>query len=1528
MEPAEQSDVLTARDNFAPRVKDLLAKRVGHRCSNPGCTQPTSGPQLDPEKSINIGVASHITAAAAGGPRYDSSLSAEARTSSDNGIWLCQTCGKLVDNDPGRYTVATLRDWKHSSERYAAWQLENRSSPIIDPAYARVGSAAVSQPEMAAEALVKLASDAAASLITSWARRTAGKPLIDLRLVRLDDNGVETQEMQQGSDLNVLLLSGQKIVIEAPAGRGKTTTLVQLAETHRAAGRIACLIDLPKWVRRKVGIFDFLANTEEFQFHGFTASSLAKINQAQPFTFLLNGWNELALSESAEAATLISDLEGSFGSAGMAIATRAHPVTPPLRNCSRFRIQPLTKQERNTYLQQRLRERANDLIAVLGGDPALDELTTTPMILAEVASLFEAGKSIPSSKLGVLDAVTRLMENSENHQAALANPPLSRLARRYLEELGSWLVTSGGVQIDDAQARSLISSIGRALQDSGQTAAVPDPGAILTALCSHHVLEQSTYPEVSYTFIHQQFQELFAALRLKRELDELVATGAGRSEFAAKYVNEPAWSQPLYMLAGFIGQHGPNEPLPNDVAMGKELIEMALPIDAVFAADLARLCGANVWTAVRESLGARLRQLYGSQDTICRNTGIAGMIASGSDDFKDIIVPLVSSEDRTLRFNTYRAWGPFYTDSLGKDWRQTVEQWNETSRVHFVAETLRHSPSKAKVISFALADPSTEVRMGLLSNIWWAMSRDEIVRFSQTLDDDQFFGLIRAVPARYLPAPLRPRAAKAYANAAGKSGDPVRRLFAWSEAALMGDVDAVVRLKGALSEIPTEQISKIDQTRLRSVVDLIVKSDSGWVTQWVIRNLLSGGLHPEYWMTMASGISDTLRDELLDRVTSEDLAEKRVPGVIPLLRTFADSEIVTRLFRKLCELRPIIATSRPGDDKQAEAKLARQLEDLLREMPPNVVVESILHELNGRTGAVEIDVIVEIFHIAGRSDSSLREGLTTELREALRNHLKLTMPVVLAQEDFSGQLKGHLATVIAQIGEPLDLIEIERLIQSDIERVRTGRLARAADHRSKQGNDSVMSWTVWYVQAMLQLDSGDGVRDLLVRLLEVPGYELDAAWGLFQLARKDHSQPLVWARNWPMRTKDFSVIWKSRAGETESIFVEPKRAELAAIVRYHIESLVTQRSADPKPAGFDGRLKHLAIVLAELDARASADLVLEILSYPEIGPTRPRTHRAASQPVWLHDAWPRIHGLEALLINGVAPPAAKTWEILGPVIQHVRDHRWDSNQLGMLTHAFCIMIFTDDPATEIARVRELLKQDRLSFEGTERFIRALGQSRSNAAIELLREFGEIKHQSSHLGDTWIDAVAQFDTEEARNLLLGFIDPLIGGIPNDALAHHDDRLVTRLTELARRNAGVGRRIFELVYLDLSTAQISLLGKILASLGTTEALLCALELLNDEGSPAMSYELQKRIEESFVEHRPEPGTTNTFTLVPRSSNAIRAKLLDMSQNDPKRKKSAYALLSQIESWRMEHGRPDGEPRSPRISEGSFWPPDEPL
>lgn len=117
-----------SRDDFSQKVKDLLGNQVGWRCSNPDCRKPTRGANDNPQKITNTGVAAHICAAASGGPRYDSEMSPEERKSAENGIWLCQSCSKLIDDDVIRYSVGLLQIWKENAERIAIAELQ--SSPI------------------------------------------------------------------------------------------------------------------------------------------------------------------------------------------------------------------------------------------------------------------------------------------------------------------------------------------------------------------------------------------------------------------------------------------------------------------------------------------------------------------------------------------------------------------------------------------------------------------------------------------------------------------------------------------------------------------------------------------------------------------------------------------------------------------------------------------------------------------------------------------------------------------------------------------------------------------------------------------------------------------------------------------------------------------------------------------------------------------------------------------------------------------------------------------------------------------------------------------------------------------------------------------------------------------------------------------------------------------------------------------------------------------------------------------------------
>ena len=115
------------RDDFPEETKRTIAQRVNYICSR--CEALTAGPRIDGSKALNVGVAAHITSASPGGPRYDKSLTPEERRHADNGVWLCQTCGKLLDNDEARFTKETLREWKERAEGRALESIGKTGGP-------------------------------------------------------------------------------------------------------------------------------------------------------------------------------------------------------------------------------------------------------------------------------------------------------------------------------------------------------------------------------------------------------------------------------------------------------------------------------------------------------------------------------------------------------------------------------------------------------------------------------------------------------------------------------------------------------------------------------------------------------------------------------------------------------------------------------------------------------------------------------------------------------------------------------------------------------------------------------------------------------------------------------------------------------------------------------------------------------------------------------------------------------------------------------------------------------------------------------------------------------------------------------------------------------------------------------------------------------------------------------------------------------------------------------------------------------
>jgi hypothetical protein len=433
-------------------------------------------------------------------------------------------------------------------------------------------------------------------------------------------------------------------------------------------------------------------------------------------------------------------------------------------------------------------------------------------------------------------------------------------------------------------------------------------------------------------------------------------------------------------------------------------------------------------------------------------------------------------------------------------------------------------------------------------------------------------------------------------------------------------------------------------------------------------------------------------------------------------------------------------------------------------------------------------------------------------------------------------------------------------------------------------------------------DVADGI---IVDLIRSQQYEHVLSQRLPSLAQKTTEPP-----RFGTDRMDFGKIWRGREGEVDETFIEKRRALFSDATRGQIEHIKTDREAAADKAQFDYRLKLLAGPLAVLDGKRSASLVLELMALPGR---------------W--DGWTRVGAIESLLGWGVRLRIDEMLKILDPVIDQLRRSGvYDDQNSWLFARCLVVMAFTDPPAPGIAKIRALVSQLHFRPYHLVNVVSALGASRCADAIDVLMEFAGADGKGVEaVGESWIEAIGALDGERSSEILLSFVDPKAKLFDREFIPdhRHGDLLARVLAKRAMSDKSLKNRLVEMANGDLPPTKRTLLAKVFNRFSDEEDRVKGLCLLHDDGS-GVPNELVRSLENAFLERRPYGSGSNTFTLVPRGSNLLRKRLFEMSQTDPHRRRSAFALLGQIELWRLEHGHPMDEPRHPAIESQVSWPP----
>jgi hypothetical protein len=313
-----------------------------------------------------------------------------------------------------------------------------------------------------------------------------------------------------------LLTSGYKIVLKGAPGAGKTITLLQLAHILIKSDRVLPLIvSAPAWAVSQKPIASYLEETTAFMAKHVTSSELAKLLKEGRAIVLLNGWNEIPESFSEVSVQLLQDFSRFTG---LFVTTRERSRLPALDNPLVLTVEQLSAEQRKLLIQKWNPPNVDHLVMHIKYNRGLNEITRTPLFLAGLLKTIRPGVELPSNRYDLLERMVLNAEQRLEHRDALTGKPLVGRHREYLTDIASRMVQDGGAVLSLDDALPTITETTKRMMNSGLIANFPEPIAIANALCDHHLLVKTEPIMPSIQFVHQQFQEWFAATRLYQDL--------------------------------------------------------------------------------------------------------------------------------------------------------------------------------------------------------------------------------------------------------------------------------------------------------------------------------------------------------------------------------------------------------------------------------------------------------------------------------------------------------------------------------------------------------------------------------------------------------------------------------------------------------------------------------------------------------------------------------------------------------------------------------------------------------------------------------------------------------------------------------------------------------------------------------------------------------------------------------------------------------------------------------------------------
>lgn len=1439
------------RDDFSQKTVLQIAKRAGFLCSFPTCRTPTIGATSDGEGEINIGTAAHICAAAPGGPRYDDKMSQEERSSAKNGIWMCRDHGKAIDSTDPEFTVERLREWKMQAE-IDSWRRVLRNE-------APNGPAVVIETHL----LTRIRSAAKADLKVF--QQTAKWPTTSVALT-LEVDGFD--EPMTTSALAGAVTSLDDLILVAPPGMGKTTTLFQIAESVLANENGAPLIvPLGDWATEGRTVLNSII--ERPAFSGISEDEFRTAAKQPGVVLLLDGWNELDADARNRARVQIARLKAELPELGLIVSTRRQALDIPFEG-TRVNLMPLSEDQQRQIAIAMRGDAGAKLVDQAWRTVGVRELVTIPLYLAVLLSLPEK-KPFPTTKEEVLRHFVSAHEKEAGRMEAL-HAITQGFQQDYLDGLAVFTTRTANTAITDGDARRSIFETGSLLADTGQITTKPEPGKVLDVLVSNHVLMRSG-DAPGYSFQHQQFQEWYASHWVEHMIVREVNDPKGREVLKAEVLNHPAWEEAILFAVERLARGDAQQ----SAVCGKAIVA-AFEVDPILAAEMIFCSTEEVWTQVASTIRGLVARWHtpGKVDRAFRF-----MLTSGRPEFCDMVWPLITNENEQISLQALRNCRRFRPSVLGKDAEKQIETLPQHARSVLLAEIAWHSGMDGLDLASAIAknDPSPEVQAAVVSALTWRRADRHMALILRQASDETFDLIVQKGVVtdteeiddnelkRGVAAALKRHAATATSAYHG-----LREILYTQDRA-----DRSAELTEIISTMEIER-------RQDAGVQLFHEARKRYPSA-VLDGLLARVLRG---CTLFDGAEDILASAKLsledDALLQLALAEThrndyRAVAAASVLGPQSVGLMIDVLLDVAIRLRDL-----NGEFDKAISERYHEIQARIAHVPGANLVAAV----QSRSDRADNDQMARLAELLSRhfqGDADRGRPFDAEALSAIQALAKDWGHRMLASEKAERRQVASIAVLASHVPDVRLLPLLKRMLDHNLLRYRALREeAEAAGWRNCNAVDGAR-WpmTYEYKRAFLAIDAPETAA--LMR-----EYLTDPYFG--ELAADVLASQWMAANEPPPNKRFFGGVDFSRVGE--------KRAARAT---------APTTSSSQAEAIFD------AIEVLSADG-ATEDQKKLATALGTVAVRLPHGQRDATINK-LIDMTPRrgrFKLLSNLILSGAEINVGLVANGVAETLDAAKKEPWILTDGYELREWLNLLPFTHCPADSLEVVRSIPEAQRQPSH-LEGLVSGLAVMQSEGGEEVLFKLAEEDPRFFH-NFQWWDSALKLGTASAA---LRLID-LIVSVTFDGKLFDNRDWARELSIMIGEFPEVRRYVYGLLKNGVTSQPLSLLARAVAENPDAEGLLLLVDIENNtEKKSVFGWHT---VENVVTEHIPVENWSGAYNVVPIPAIDLRLKLLAMT-TDGGPADAAARCLNVIDAIRDEHGLPSSETRHPDLTSGKPWP-----